>query len=423
VLSQQALEKGASEFPPSDHFAELGQSIVSSLRERLPEYVQHLLDTGRIGVGIVSAPEPRIYVADFEDRSWAIFIHEDLPTLMYRLTRAIVSSLNFSVRGEINNAGIEQQRLVQIVADILWWYRETGLIFGPEYEAGPIQVQTAGAICFEAECFLLAHEISHIILYPARGEIQPEELFERLLWGLPKFGPSEADAWDEEFLADGYAFQVIMGLLTDKVEQIGARNQLRYAGVECMLILTKTLQELGFPVSTSHPPAARRLHEIREHAKVYIEGEELFNALRMFSGIFENIADRVVSILTDPHVSQDQYDDEGERLLIKVETALHRYSDGTTPRYMEFYMEMNSILGIGYHFRLIPMLMRYVDELRPRNAEELIALEFRSSMGYELSSEQRNELRQFSAFKLITGYFRRQANPMGFHMCRYLEGN
>jgi hypothetical protein len=86
-------------------------------------------------------------------------------------------------------------------------------------------------------------------------------------------------------------------------------------------------------------------------------------------------------------------------------------------------MEMNSILGIGYHFRLIPMLMRYVDELRPRNAEEMITLEFRASMGEELSSEQRNELRQFSAFKLIAGYFRRQANPMGFYMCQYLEGN
>ncbi|WP_157973680.1 hypothetical protein [Tropicimonas sp. IMCC34043] len=408
-------------YPPSENYAQLGNHLVERLRNRLPEYVRYLLDSNRIEFGVVSAPEPRIYVEDCEDRTWAIVLHEDLPALLYRITRSALSTFGFRLGEEVSESGVDEEELVQILANIIWWYRETGLVFGPQYTIGPQQIQIANAICVEAETFLLAHEIAHIILYPARGEVLPEELIDRMILGLLTLGPEGVDDWDEELLADAYAVELVMGLAVNQVEDVGAVNQLRYAGVEWMLIVTKALEALGFPVSTSHPSASERLQSVRSHLKGFVEDVEIFEAIRLFPTRFEGILDRTVSVLLGETAAARSYEVKAQSLLDQMQRSLEMSARSTPPNYMQFYDSINTVLGEGYHHLLIPKLQEFIDDLRPPDPEYCMHLEFRESIGHDLSDDEKNCAEAFRQFKLIIGYFVRQNNPMGAYMRSYIE--
>lgn len=408
-------------YPPSDNYAQLGKHLIERLRGRLPEYVRYLLDSNRIGLGVISAPEPRIYVEDCEDRTWAIILHEDLPALLYRITRAAVSTLGFRLGEEVSESEVDEEELVQIFANIIWWYRETGLIFGPQYTIGPQQIQIANAICVESETFLLAHEIAHVILYPARGEILPEELMDRLIFGLLKFGPEGVDDWGEELLADAYAVELVMGLAVDQVEDFGAVNQLRYAGVEWMLIVTKALEALGFPVSTSHPSASERLQSVRSHLEGFVGDAEIFEAIRLFPARFEGILDRTVAVLLGETAKSRSYEVKAQSLLDQMQRSLEMASRSTPPNYLQFYDSINTVLGQGYHHLLIPKLQNFIDDLRPSDPEYCIRLEFREKMGHDLNDDEKLCTEAFRQFKLIIGYFGRQNNPMGDYMRSYIQ--
>lgn len=241
------------------------------------------------------------------------------------------------------------------------------------------------------------------------------------MFGLPKFGPEGVDAWDEEFLADACAVEIVMGLAAGQVENIGAVNQLRYAGVDWMLILTKALQALGFDLSTSHPPAQERLENVRQHMQGFVEEEGVFEAIRLFPDRFEAIIDRAVAVLVGDAPAARDYDDDAQALVARLERALDAAARSTPPNYLDFYGAMNTILATGYHHRLIPRLQALIDGLRPADPEYCIQLEFREHIGQDLTGDDRQRVQWFRQFKLIIGYFLRQANPMGSYMQAYIQ--
>lgn len=418
---QRALEL-ISNHPPTSSYAQLGVHLTDRLRGRLPDYATHMLDSDRIVFCVVAAPEPRIYVEDCEDRTWAIVLHQDLPTLLYRITRAVFSTIGLQLAGETSEAVVNEDDLVQILSNIFWWYGETGLIFGPDYPISEQQIQLANAICVEAETFLLAHEISHVVLYPARGDVLPEELIERLIFGSPGYGPEEATPWEEEFLADAYAVELVMGLAVGSVENIGATNQLRYAGVEWMLVLTKALEALGFPVSTTHPPASDRLESIRSHLRGFIDEDGLYEAIRLFPARFEDVLDRTVAVLVGGATAKLSYEAEAQALVDRLERSLDTAARPSPPNYLGFYDVLSSVLGKGYHHLIIPKLQSLIDRLRPVDPKFCIEIELREKIGHDLSDEERIIAFDYRRFKLIIGFFNRQSNPMGFYMQHYIRG-
>jgi hypothetical protein len=408
--------------PRSQVFSELAAELWSGLGPRIPWFLSQMQLEGKLAVGVISKSEPQIMVRYLPNRDYAIVIHEDLPHLIYRVARAASAQISFTAERTTNTAQVNGARFVQLLTDILWWFKQTGTVFGPEYTINEHQRVFAGNLAVEAERFLIAHELGHIIVNPG-GEPNSEDLIERLVSGAFSGFVQEqegADIWEEEHRADLIAFDIVMGVVIKQESIHGWENQLRYAGVELMLLIEYAMEQLGFTISLTHPPASARLEMIRRYARFKSSDDEEYERLAKVAHLFQSFIVDALARYFNP--DQAMYQIEGDRQLEEIHDALQRYSVSTTPEYLFFYETMDGILSRGYYEATLKRLEDYVKSLAPKDPNEIIALEFRETVGEVLDKVQRTQLRYFRMYKLIVGYFARQANPLGWYMMNRIEG-
>ena len=416
------LAEKQRQFPPADNWSRLGDHLWNTLRSRIPSFVTDMRDEGRLAVGVTSEEEPRIYVRYLPDRAYAIVVHQDLFHLIYRLARAATSQIALQAGGMELPATVDDRRLTQVVADILWWFETTGSIFGPSYGINEHQVQLAGEIASQAECFLIAHEIGHIVVHPGGEEI-PQDLIERLISGsFVGFLPPEADAWDEEHFADAIAFDLVMGVSNRQVSPLGFQNQLRYAGIEVMLLIQYALEELGFRVSETHPEAARRLELIRTRARAISKDDQAYENLTRIARIYENIFVNVVRRRHEPDQDRAFYAEEADKAVEDLRRALHKCSAGNPPDYFAFSEAMAEILGRGYYHIVLERMALYIRELAPPSIEDALKGELEQMAGGSVSPEQLALVKSFRMYKLMLQYLSGQDNPVGWYMMQVITG-
>ena len=400
--------------------AGLSDDLWSGLKARVPSFLSNMQQIGKLAIGVVSENEPKILVKYLPERNYAILIHEDLANLIYRITRAAIAQMSVIGVGVEHLAQVDEVHFVQLLTDILWWFQKTGTVFGPDYPVNEHQKLLAGVLAVETERFLVAHEFGHIVVNPG-GEIDSNDLIERLLSASFRgFISDNTSQWEEEHIADILGFDIVMGLMVGNgMSDNGFENQLRYAGVELMLLIEYAMEELGFRVSNTHPPAKMRLEVIRRRALAISSSEHDYNCLA-------GVARKLEQFFTDAlhryfNADHSFYQAKGKLLLSKILYALEVGSSSTTPGYYIFYESMNEVLSAGYYESTINLIEKLLRELTPPDPQPVLLYEFQEMTGTILDEEKRAKLRNFRKYKLLVGYFARQANPMGFYMMLKIE--
>jgi hypothetical protein len=406
--------------PQSVTYSPLAAELWRRLAERVPDFIRDMYRSEQLAVGVIEKHEPKIEIHYLPNRNYAVVLHDDLPNLIYRVVRAAFCQVSLSRAKQTENSTLDGDKFTQVLVDILWWFKETGTVFGPEYPIGDSQKSLSNLLTIETESFLLAHELGHLLVKPGI-EALPEDLVERLISGSYRgFIASGTSEWDEEHIADLLGLELVMGILTGATSPEGWVNQLRYAGVELMLLIEYAMEQLGFEVSSTHPPAAKRLQVIRTHMRQACSSDEEYEQLTMFASLFERF---VVNALTRyHHPDHAEYKAQSSESLRRIDAALEAHSKASPANYLLFYQEMNDVLGLGYFQPTLRKLRAYIEALRPVDPEGAIAIEFASITGAELSPEQETTVHQFRMYKLILGYFSRQANPLGWYMMRHIHG-
>lgn len=119
------------------------------------------------------------------------------------------------------------------------------------YSLSSEQSDTAGIIALHAEKFVFAHEVSHILISEAsrqNGTIQAKE---------------------NELAADREALALVLGKHTGAFPS-GVRYV--YAGAVLAVRVYAGLGRLGYRFRGTHPPPAKRLSALREHAAHLLGG-------------------------------------------------------------------------------------------------------------------------------------------------------
>lgn len=387
----------------------LETEIVESLMDRFPEYIVYKLSQGELAIGLGTESEPRIHTKYLGEGNYAIILQEGLPNLIYRVTRAL--SLRGLMSSYNRSEAVSFEDVVQIMSDIFWILRETGAVFGPDYPIKDYQIATAGMLAFEAECFLVAHELGHILVYPGK-DFEAQGVLERLTWGnfIGLLG-SQAATLDEEFVADVLGFQIVMGVFRENVSQDMTRNQMRYAGIELVLQIYRGLERLGFTVAGTHPSADERIAHLRSYVEDTAETVQQYLAVTSLARAWEGLFDAVVGGILRPGVHEDYYDQESRLLSADLVSSLEKCAVSDIPDYLNFYLAANEVFSRGYWCYLMEktweLLMSSMEgsAYTPSHSTGISSVEADPSKATLIS---------YNKMKLLVGYFSRRSDPLGW---------
>nr|MBI1231506.1 hypothetical protein [Cytophagales bacterium] len=433
---------------------DLAGRLIAHLGNRLPEFIKHKINNGTINVAEIQKSDPQAFVKEVSENDYAVVIHSGLSEFVYRVVRAI------STRVVDHNLGVETGETfddtVRIVAEIFWWFQETGQSFGPEYNIHEYQKKIASIITTEVESFFLAHELGHII-FPKEDKLSFEKVIERLTFGDYKgFIRSDDHPHFGEFVSDATAASVLLGIYTDCIDSNPVLNNLRYVGIEFGLMIFSGLEALEFPTSDSHPTFKERINSVREIVRKWTNDDEQWQNLIQLASYFELLFERIIETIANPSTSQiEYYEDSAAKVLEKIEDSLDRHSisleekpkqqdfvnvkldsgetvkmpmpnfdfndDSITPKYSQFYMEVSDILSVGYSHVFFEKLAKEFRKNIKLSHEQLVELEFKLGLiekNQRIKILKKNEdlfyqLKEFQKTKLLHGYFSRQANPSG----------
>jgi len=317
-----------------DNF-DFGEYLLHKLRPRLSKDIIELIDLEIISIGEIVNPTPYIYVKKIEDEGYAIIIHSGLKNFIYKVARVIATR---SITHEEQNSDdlrnlLEHKEFTRLIAEIFWWYQESGNTFGPSnYPISENQKSYAGKLTSEAELFFVAHEIGHIIQDLAKVKDYNDI-------------PGSSDAHSEEHMSDFIGFNIVMNF--DNERDSLFEYQMSYAGIEFVFHIYRALELVGLEFSTSHPKFEFRIKFLRERLKTLLSSED-YEIISMLSIGLESMFDEVIKILRNPEKHEQYYHTESEKLVNKFENLLAEFSKSVPLEYLEFNKKAFALLGKGY---------------------------------------------------------------------------
>lgn len=234
---------------------------------------------------------------DCTKRPFAIRISSGLPQFIYRISRILAArSYAFSSDGTLPILAGNGRPFVESVERLhraFFWYSVIGnSTVHQDYEIDGDQALFGGWIAFEAEVFLICHEIAHGLI--TRLPTEAPEFMAQLELGLE----TQSAPWREEFIADRLALILALGKMDQPHD--GNRLSMAHAGWEFALLLHREWERYEeFDTSEqfsskTHPPAGERLDSLRLTFRRCVgEGnaEHLLSAAESFSTLFRNLVD------------------------------------------------------------------------------------------------------------------------------------
>jgi len=321
--------------------------LVRHLRPRFPPELTELLDNGFIAVGDCTDTTPDTQVKDFGTEGYAIVFNIGLVQFLYRIARVLSTRFMPLDAKESPAQGIEDT--ARFISEIFWWYQQTGHAFGPDYEITEHQIHAASQLCTEAEAFLLAHEIGHII----------SDLSESANPMVAQIQHNCSEKHYEEYSADAYGLFIAMEF-SKEWTTLDVKDYIRYAGIEFSLQIFRVLEQVGFDISTSHPPAENRLNFIRSLMKERFATSEAWEYISSFSSSIEKLFSRIVEIITNPDIYAEKYEKQAMSVLLEVDTLFEACSKGHTPDYITFYNGLDAIFSGGYSHKVLERVAKLV---------------------------------------------------------------
>ena len=341
----ESLGLDAQEILRKVNTIDFGQYLYSQLHPRLPPELRELFTEGYIAVGALHDDSPNAFVKHLGDDGYAIVFHTGLKDFLYRLARVLSTRFfpSLGVQADRQAEAPPLHETARIVAEVFWWYQETGRTFGPSYEITDQQIQVASMLATEAELFLLAHEIGHIIADAGLDS----EFSERIT------GFSVAAGDYDEHAADAIAFRLVMQIHGPQSQLKPSLVQLRYAGVEFALRVFATLERLGFTFDSTHPAAGRRLDFIRAEVRRLVPDEQAWTSLSVLARGVEALFDEMAKIIEDPGEHESFYVRSAESVVARLTELLDKCTGGMVPDYVGFWMMAGEIFGEGYSHRML----------------------------------------------------------------------
>jgi hypothetical protein len=336
-----------SELSSSDRAEEL----LSNLKPRLASWLQELLSTDLIVVGEVEDPHPNAYVKFLGEDGYAIVFNSGLTKLLYRVARILATRFVSSEEGE-REPTPEFQETARLIAEVFWWLRETGQSFGPDYPIRLEQAKMASLLTTEAETFLIAHEIGHVI-DDASKHANP--IFSKLDQTLTL-------GHREEHTADAMALVMVMELHDKGAQRDPFQTPLIYAGAEFALQVYSVLEHLNFELAESHPAATRRLNFIRSEMKRVCASKEAWTSMTALSSGIDALFAEIIGIVNDPGQHGDFFERQANQVISELNRLLDQCSGGFVPDYAHFHIEAVKIFDTGYSHIFLEKVAQIANE-------------------------------------------------------------
>lgn len=255
---------------PSSELTSLYASMQSEwtrrLMPRVPKILGKCFDTGYFALGIIFDLTPNAYNEPVDRRGWAITFNVGLIELIYSTARALSTRVRLTARTSDNPTFEKTVRLLQ---EIFRGFRETQTVVSTEFPLERHQIEWAARLALEAELFLVAHELGHVVrrhfdlVLPrlrARADADTAEILDNL-----------ALQDHCEYDADEIGFLLALGVLgLDGIGDELATSE-RYRGAEFALQIFRALESAGVRFEDTHPPAGDRLAKVRSWFHAYCE--------------------------------------------------------------------------------------------------------------------------------------------------------
>lgn len=324
---------------------DFAEYLLDLLSPRLPDELIQLFRSGFIAVGAVEDPTPNAFVKRLDGEGYAIIFNIGLRDFIYRVARILATRFvpQVFLPRIPEKPPISFEESARLIAEVFWWLQETGRTFGPDYPIHEQQAMIANLLALEAETFLLAHEIGHVIDEGSRHQNA----------AFLKLGDTIPLHHREEHAADVIGLNLVMELHNNNAERHPFLTPLTYAGVEFALLIYQGLELLGFEVDESHPGAPNRIKHLRLEMESRCESEESWRNLSGLAFAIETIFSRMLAIIQDPGEHEEFFNREAERILLELDDLLESCIGSLFPNYMYFHMHAGEIFNRGYSHKLL----------------------------------------------------------------------
>lgn len=282
-LAADQKEHSPIKYPDSP--LDYGQRLYLELKERIPNEIRQLFDRGVIAIGEVGILSPNSFVEPLHPSGYVIEIYTGLPQFLYEVSRALHARtrvLPGREDGETQEITVGFNETTEVVSEIFHGFMDKAIIARPQnYHIADEQIRIASALATHAETFFVAHEIGHI-----------------LVWRL-KCQTPQSPSFHDEFEADKYAFEFLLGLRGEFGAMNGLSQRMVYAGIEFGLRVYAGLEHLGYKFEKTHPAASDRIKQIRSTALTYFGRRGFLNLSTIAFG-YDQLLEAVEKKLASP---------------------------------------------------------------------------------------------------------------------------
>ena len=260
--------------------SDLGAGVVPSLRRRVKNGARRLGHklSRRVVVGTVPTGEVNAHAFKV-GKGWVAVVDHGSLLFIWLMAKLVSSQIEVSDerrRPPVKLPPAPQELAIERILDLVFYYVAFGdPWFAPPYWPERNHEFMLGTLAANAETFLLAHEVAHILL----GHLDAHETE----------SARRADEKQQELDADWLATKIVVSIR----ELMGVDFTLRYTGLELFFWCLEIIEGAsGEGSSDSHPSATERLMAVRANVTNH------FPAGASAVAFAENMRQRVMEIWT-----------------------------------------------------------------------------------------------------------------------------
>ncbi len=368
------LEEFRVNFDPKELEFDYTLHLLERLRAGLPDHLLALIDAGRITVGEVHSPAANAHLSHMSDGSYLVVFNSGLRDFLYRVARALVTSV---IAVGSAQPTLTQVELARVIAECFWWYQETGAAFGPDYPASWQHISMASELSVAAESLLLAHEFYHVLF----AEMNPDARFST---------PSE-----ELFCDVNAAVSVVAATAANRTpddQTVGSRLMLAVAGIEFAFQVWSLMAAMGMEfVDGPHPPPSIRIDSVRLAVRAALDDDGSYDQLYTVADHIRSTFDHVAVIVTTPGTHHEYFAERAAELVASMDELVQRCTQSAVPDYVTFLNEAPRLLDQGYTETML-------NDVVGRIAANWRAAQLELTRG---SGDLARHMRAFGAYKLF----------------------
>ena len=289
------------------------EQLFSKMLPNLPPSIQAIHRSGELAVGGTNSPGVLVATHPL-GQEFVIEMTFSFMQFIYAVIRTMCGNSSVTNdRREVVKAVLKRDELVQHLSEIanVWkssviWERKTYSY--PTFPMDAKQIEIAEALTLQAELFVLAHEVGHVLA--ARS---PQEC---------TFPPNYPAPQGEELFADAFATLVTL--------QIGNRYNPRdaYAGTIFAVRLCAWLERLGYHFGAEYPPAEKRLDNVRGMAR-FVLSDQVFEFI---SPIGQALDDQLQAVEDDILGVQAARSESTDAVVVRLRSVVEEIARGRLSR-------------------------------------------------------------------------------------------